>query len=202
MHRSLVVIEDFYNNPLDVRAAALSLGFPEHRGPRTFPGRNGAGSLATPELDQVVSTMVGEPLRAASGGAFHGVVRATLAGEESRYLVHVDPSHLWWVGVCYLTLPQHCQGGTTFYRHRGLKSDRTPTQEAELAALGVGSIAELLARDGPDAAAWESLMTIPMRFNRAIFYRPWLWHSAEAGFGASPEEGRLVQVFAFQQAGG
>ncbi|GAB5468669.1 MAG: hypothetical protein Kilf2KO_16990 [Rhodospirillales bacterium] len=200
MHKSLIVVEDFYNNPLEVRAAALSLGFPEHQGPRTFPGRNSAGPLVTGELDQVVSALLGEPLRATpAGGSFHGYCRATLAGEEGRYRVHVDPSALWWVGVCYLTLPEHCQGGTSFYRHKALGLDRTPTQQAEIEAVGVPGVAELLARDGTQAEAWEELMTLPMRFNRAIFYRPWLWHSAGPGFGTTPEDGRLIQVFAFQQ---
>ncbi len=201
MHRSLVVVEDFYNNPLEVRSAALSLGFPEHRGPRTFPGRNSAGPVVSPALDQAVSAIVGEPLRGhPAETSFHGYCRATLEGEESRYLVHVDPSNLWWVGVCYLSLPEHCRGGTTFYRHRALGLDRTPTRQEEIAALGLPGVAELLARDGRDPTAWEELMTVPMRFNRAIFYRPWLWHSAGPGFGDSVENGRMVQVFSFLSA--
>jgi len=197
------MVEDFYANPLEVRQAALSLGFPEHQGPRTFPGRNSAGPLLMPQLDEAVSTILGEPLRAQTlGTSFHGFCRSTLAGEEGRYLVHVDPSSLWWVGVCYLTLPEDCSGGTTFYRHRGLGLDRTPTRQEEIEAVGVPGVAELLARDGRDPAAWEELMTIPMRFNRAIFYRPWLWHSAGPGFGDQPENGRMVQVFSFLSAAG
>lgn len=201
MHKSLVVVEDFYTNPMEVRSAALSLGFPEHRGPRTFPGRNSAQPLLIPDLDRAISGLVGEPLRAQdTATSFHGYCRSTLAGEESRYLVHVDPSNLVWVGVCYLSLPEDCSGGTTFYRHRGLGLDRTPTQQAEIEAVGVPGIAELLARDGRDPKAWEELMTVPMRFNRAIFYRPWLWHSAGPGFGDRAENGRMVQVFSFVSA--
>ena len=36
-----------------------------------------------------------------------------------------------------------------------------------------------------------------MRFNRAIFYRPWLWHSAGPGFGQDPRDARLVQLLSF-----
>ncbi len=201
MHKSLVVVEDFYNNPMEVRAAALAGGFPEHQGPRTFPGRNSAQPLVNPELDRAISAIVGEPLRGhPAPTSFHGFCRSTLAGDESRYLVHVDPSNLWWVGVCYLSLPEDCSGGTTFYRHRSLGLDRTPTQQAEIEAVGVSSVAELLARDGRSLGAWEELMTVPMRFNRAIFYRPWLWHSAGPGFGDRVENGRMVQVFSFLSA--
>lgn len=201
MHKSVIVVEDFYANPLEVREAALAAGFPEHRGPRTFPGRNSAQPILVPQLDQAVSTLLGEALHGKSvGGSFHGYCRSTLAGEEGRYLVHADPSSLWWVGVCYLTLPEHCQGGTTFFRHRGLGLDRTPTRQEEIEAVGCAGVAELLARDGGDPAAWETLMTLPMRFNRAVFYRPWLWHTAGPGFGDAPENGRLVQVFSFERA--
>ncbi len=202
MHKSLVVVEDFYADPIQVREAALAIGFPEHRGPRTFPGRNSAEAARSADLDRMVSAVVGEPLAGhGAGTSFHCHFRSTLEGEEGRYLVHADPSALWWVGVCYLSLPQHCRGGTAFYRHKGLGLDRTPTRQAEIDAVGAPGVAELLARDGPDAEAWEELMTVPMRFNRAIFYRPWLWHSAGPGFGSTPEDGRLIQVFSFVRAG-
>ena len=132
-------------------------------------------------------------------GAFHGCFRITLAGEESRYQVHVDPSSLTWVGVLYMNLPEQCQGGTDFFRHRALESDRTVSVET-LNKHGYPDLATLLQRDANDAEKWAHLMTLPMRFNRLILYRPWLWHSATAGFGKSDAEGRLVQVFSFQAA--
>ena len=43
-------------------------------------------------------------------------------------------------------------------------------------------------------------MTVPMRFNRLVLIRPWLWHTAGASFGSSLEDGRLVQLFFFKPA--
>lgn len=37
-------------------------------------------------------------------------------------------------------------------------------------------------------------MTVPMRFNRLVLLRPWLWHTASPGFGDSMETGRLVYL--------
>lgn len=199
MYRSLVIVDDFYNDPLPLRRAALALDYPEVAGPRTFPGRTSARPILPQGFDQAIAGLVGERLvPPASANAFHGHFRLTQAGESGRYHVHVDPSGLAWVGVIYLSLPEHCAGGTAFFRHRALGLDRTPTQQAELERVGVPSIPALLQRDGPDAAAWEHLMTVPMRFNRAIFYRPWLWHSAGPGFGARPEEARLIQLVALR----
>jgi len=201
MHRSVLIVDDFYPDPYAIRQRGEAVGFPPHEGPRTFPGRNSAEPFRPRDLQNVVSQLLGEPLIASpASGSYHGYFRLTLAGEESRYRVHVDPSSLWWVGVVYLTLPEHCQGGTTLYRHRALGLDRTPTEQAALDRLGVASIAELLARDGPHAEPWEAIMTLPMRFNRAVFYRPWMWHSAEPGFGTGFADGRLIQLVAFNRA--
>lgn len=199
MYRSFLIVDDFYVEPQRLRADALALDYPEPTGPRTFPGRTSSRALAPQGFDQVASSLLGERVEAHDApGSFHLHFRVTLAGEEGRYHVHVDPSGLAWVGVIYLTLPEHCRGGTAFYRHRALGQDRTPHRPEELQALGVSSIAELLRRDGPDEGAWEHLMTVPMRYNRAIFYRPWLWHSAGPAFGDRPENGRLIQLMSFR----
>jgi len=199
MYRSVIIVDDFYDRPDQVRRAAVSLAYPPHAGPLTFPGRNSQQKIEPPGLTQAISGIVGEALTPAKGaGAFHCFFRVTLAGEPSRYKVHVDPNRLAWVGVVYLSKPEDCQGGTAFFRHRGLASDRTPTSAAELEALGVSSIAEVLQRDGNDDSAWEEVMTLPMRYNRAVLYRPWLWHSAGPAFGKTPEDGRLIQLLAFE----
>ena len=40
-------------------------------------------------------------------------------------------------------------------------------------------------------------MTVPMRFNRLVLLRPWLWHTSGLGFGDSIENGRLVYLMFF-----
>lgn len=198
MYRSFVVVDDFYPDPHAVRRAALKLDYPEVQGTRTFPGRTSAGRIEPPQFDAVASQLVGERIEGLRRpSAYHCHFRITLAGETGRYLAHVDPSGLAWVGVVYLSLPEHCEGGTVFFRHKALGLDRTPHEQEALTRLGVGSIAELLQRDGPDPDAWEETMSLAMRFNRAVFYRPWLWHSAGPGFGHSPEDSRLVQLLSF-----
>lgn len=51
--------------------------------------------------------------------------------------------------------------------------------------------------DTNDPEKWEKVMTIPMRFNRLVLFRPWYWHNAGAGFGTTAENGRLVQLYFF-----
>ncbi len=199
MYRSLLIVDDFYAEPLKVRQDALALGYPEVIGVRTFPGRNSDRPLVPQGFDQVIASLVGERIvSTTAAGAFHCHFRLTQAGESGRYHVHVDPSGLAWVGVIYLSLPADCAGGTSFYRHKALGLDRTPHERAQIEAVGVASVPALLQRDGPDLDAWEQLMTVPMRFNRAILYRPWLWHSAGPGFGDRPENARLIQLLSYR----
>ncbi len=199
MYQSLIVIDEFYPNPGEVRQSALGCEYPEMSGPPTFPGRNSRQKFLPPGLDQAVSQVLGTPVTGGSDGeSTHGKFRITLAGGASRYLVHADPTLLDWVGVMYLNPPEQCRGGTAFFRHKGLNSDRTPMSQEELAAYGPASVGALLRQDGNDSDKWQHLMTVPMRFNRLILYRPWLWHSAGEAFGASLEDGRLIQLVAFQ----
>ncbi|MHA1599465.1 MAG: DUF6445 family protein [Alphaproteobacteria bacterium] len=202
MYQSLIVIDDFYPDPHEVRRMALASDYPEVSGQRTYPGRNSTTAFTPPGLADAVSRVVGEPLEGIDDGmSSHGRFRITLAGETGRYRVHVDPTALTWVGVVYLNASEHCRGGTEFYRHRGLKSDRTPLSRDELTAYGQPSIAALLQAEGNDESRWEYLMTMPMRFNRLALYRPWLWHSAGAPFGDCLENGRLVQLVSFRAVG-
>ena len=199
MYNSLLIVDDFYDRPEQVRARALATVYEDPPQQLTYPGRNSLQALVPPGLDQLISRLVNEPVRASTGpGNFHCHFRITLAGEPSRYLVHVDPSFLTWVGLIYLSKPEDCQGGTTLFRHRTLNSDRTPRTEAGLRQIGVENVRDLLARDGNDPSCWEALMTLPMRYNRMVLYRPWLWHSAGEPFGRSLEDGRLIQLLAFE----
>lgn len=199
MHQSLVIVDDFYDDPQRVREAALGCDYPESPGPLTYPGRNSRQQYLPPGLDEAVSHAVSEPLIGDAGeGSTHGKFRVTLAADKSRYMVHVDPNVMHWVGVVYLNLPEQCTGGTTFYRHRELNSDRNPVSQAELNGCGLPDVASLLRRDGNDPEKWEHLMTVPMRFNRLVLYRPWVWHASGAAFGDCLETGRLIQLVFFQ----
>jgi hypothetical protein len=132
----------------------------------------------------------------------HGHARITLAADEDqgRYRVHVDPFRVW-SGILYLTPDPLCRGGTEFFRHRRTSSDRAPISEDELPRYGLTSFQDIddkiLIPDSKNADAWEPIMTVPMRFNRLLLLRPWLWHTAGPGFGTRPEDGRLVVLFFF-----
>ena len=201
MPLSFLVIDDFYTDPHAIRQTALSLDFPAPKAPPNFPGRNSRQKLLVKGIDEIVSDLLNEPLVGSTRDA-HGHCRISLAADDAkrRYYVHIDPT-ADWSGILYLSLPEHCRGGTEFYRHKELDTDRAPIYEREFKAMGATSWTEasdkIIQRDSNDLSKWEHLMTIPMRFNRLVLLRPWLWHTAGPSFGDSLENGRLVQLFFF-----
>ena len=60
----------------------------------------------------------------------------------------------------------------------------------------------IIEQDSLDDSKWERNMSVPMRFNRLILLRPWLWHTAGPAFGDRPENARLVFLLFYGAAAG
>ena len=192
MQSSVIVVDDFLPKPDLVRQRALQLDYPQQHG--MFPGRNSQQRLELPGLTEAVSAIVREPLTPAPPSQSHAKCRVTLTKDEGLGRVHIDISY--WSGILYLSAPQDCFGGTEFFRHKATSTDRFPVTQEELAATGYSSFeqarSELIDRDGTNEDAWEPIMNVPMRYNRLLLLRPWLWHTAGPGFGERIDNGRLV----------
>jgi hypothetical protein len=199
MPTSLIVVDDFMLDAHAVRDAALRLTYPDLQG--AFPGRNSLQRLTIDGLEEQVSRIVGEPLVPISPLQSHAKCRITLAADVGRAKVHIDQA--FWSGILYLSRPEDCRGGTEFFRHRRTNTDRAPVSVEELNAMGYATMdelhADIIERDSVDDAAWEMTMQVPMRFNRLVLLRPWLWHTAGEAFGDSMENGRLVYLMFFGQ---
>ncbi len=196
MPLSFLIVDDFLENAAELRALALTLDYPAPPAAETYyPGRNSANRVVVEAVDQAVGKLLGERLKPSLGNA-HGRFRVALAGDEGRGGVHVDKCD--WSGVLYLSRPEDCRGGTTFFRHKATGTERAPITRDELAAAGLGSNAELWDRliipDTNRSERWEAVMTAPMRFNRLILFKPWLWHNAGPSFGDRLETCRLVYL--------
>lgn len=193
MYTTFLVIDDFLDAIDDVRARALRLEYPKLEEKTYFPGRNSANSVTFEGMDELIGRMVGERLVPSPGNS-HGKFRVSLDGDEGKGGVHIDKCQ--WSGILYLTKDEHCQGGTDFYRHKELNSDRAPLNQADLQKMGVESFEsfwnDYLLKDGTDESKWELTTHIPMKYNRLVLFRPWLFHNAGDSFGDSIETGRLI----------
>jgi hypothetical protein len=201
MRISYLIIDDFYDDPHAVRAAALHTDYARFEDQQNYPGDNSAEAFEMEGLNDFVSRLVHEPV-VGTPGTSHGRFRIATAGAESRarLTMHVD-GNCYWSGIVYLSLPEHCRGGTEFYRHKELDTDRAPIYDSEVVQYGARSCArftrDLIKRDSNDPSKWEHVMTVPMRFNRCVLFRPWFWHTSGESFGDQGENARLIQVFFF-----
>lgn len=194
---AVFVIDDFLRNPDEVRAQALGMDYAVQG---RYPGLNSVQKLRIEGLDQVISQLVREPVRAPWTDDFsHGSCRVALASDDQQARIHIDQSH--WSGILYLSRPEDCRGGTEFFRHKRTNTDRVPMDEKSLNEAGYSSYKELqhdiLDKDALDRSKWELTMTVPMRFNRLVLLQPNYWHTAGPGFGDSLENGRLIYLMFF-----
>lgn len=149
-------------------------------------------------MDERVSNIIKAPVKAAPNTS-HGHCRITLKGDKGRSGIHIDPA--FYSGILYLSLPEHCKGGTEFFSHKRTGLERVPTDPLGIAKSGYDNINTLIEdvvnKDTNHPAKWSKVMTIPMRFNRLILFSPWLFHNSGAAFGTSAENGRLVNLMFF-----
>ncbi len=204
MMLSYMIIDDFLPDPYDVRERARKLTYPSSPPGTPYPGRTSVERLLWPNSDQMFSQMLGEPLRQRVGTA-HGQFRTSVTGDPRNADIHIDVA-IVWAGVLFLTLPEYCQGGTEFFRHKRYKTDRAPLDGEDLKQYGdLGTtrndvMNQLIGVEGKERDNWEVTMTIPMRFNRMILFRSFLWHTAGESFGTNFDDCRLVQLFFWESA--
>lgn len=212
--RSLLVIDDFLEDPLAYRERALALKYID-RTPDAGVNSPGTQTDAQPcdEIMQRIADALDRDIKwdSLDNGAF----RISPASARARCDIHVDGdgAENVYAAVLYLSLPEHCRGGTGFWRHRGTGWERRPSK-AELAASDYAAFLDFERRWVPTdrlrvfsemqagrAAAWECVLHVPLRFNRLIVYRGDFFHAITELFGDCPRNSRLVQLFYFEGTG-
>jgi hypothetical protein len=119
MTRQLIVVDDFYSNPEEVRKQALQMSFGSTG---YFPGRRTAPYM-TPGVQATLETLVGS--RMTRWTNFHGSFQYTLENHTSW--VHFDEAH--WSALVYLTPDAPLNSGTRFYQHIETRLTEMPTEK-------------------------------------------------------------------------
>ena len=203
MRQNIIIVDDFYDNPQEVRDRALSVEYPEPEGGYTYPGKNSKGSYYNDEVHGAFEKLVKGGLIPADQ---NGYFRISLDGVKHKQDVHVDPG--WdWGGVLYMNTPEQCidEGGTSFWKHNSLHWEQCPRTAEESQYYSYPTYKEAwnttVYGSGLDRSQWTRYMLCPMKYNRLVLFRTHLWHSHNYNFGDSMENGRLVQLFFFKEKG-
>jgi hypothetical protein len=205
MRRSIIIIDDFHENPQEVRDYAISATYSTEES-STYPGKNATTGFQEDLLKSKIETILQRPIKPSNPfGYFRYSWETSDQENEKLQKVHVDNG--WeWGGVCYLSTPEQLKAnpdsGTLFARHKALKIDATPRTAEEAEIFGYTHYDELrqsiIYGDGLDLNKWETYAKISPKFNRLVLFRSWMYHSHFINFGPKdPAQSRLVQLFFF-----
>ena len=201
MFQTMIMIDDFYEDPLKLREVALGTTYPEPDPGAYYPGKNSKNFVLPPNTNEMFSFILREKVAGMRDQA-HGHFRYSLASSQRPAEVHIDPGASW-AGVISLTLDKDCQGGTEFFPHKRFGTHGAPLTDQEAKKIyGIKTrrevVRQIIYDDGHHLDRWDHVMTLPMRFNRCVLFRPWLWHTSGVDFGDTMENGRLVQLLFFE----
>lgn len=197
MRQSFVILDDVIPGIDQLRDLALKQSYPPAPDTAYYPGRNSEQHFEIKGLHEQIEQVLGERLVPTRGASCHRF-RRTLES-EAKMTVHTDVCH--WSAVLYLNLPEQCQGGTDFFRHKKSGLDQPPISEKELSQTGFSDPNDFLRKDtvpnahNPDA--WEHAMQLPMKYNRLVLFRPRFFHDAGQPFGSDLQSARLIYTMFF-----
>lgn len=172
---NIIVIDNFYKNPLEVRNFALN---EEYNVSGNYPGHR-TRSFANKELKETIEKFVSpnkltdfpmEP--SAYNGSFQ------YATSRQRSWIHIDP-HNNWGGVLFLTPDAPVNSGTAFYR------------------LKKGYLEQDVSKYSQDLSKWELVDQVGNVFNRLVLFNSKRYHMSMDYFGTELSDSRLFQVFFF-----
>lgn len=199
---SLIVVDDFYEDPSAIRAEALRQTWVRKPG-ATYPGREAIVDRDWTPQWQRLRSYIEEPVDAPCPKPEpfpQGKFRLAMAADEPMRIdrVHVDRQR--WSGVVYLSLDRDCREGLALYRHRPTGSttwDERWFQEhyGHLYALPPSRFREGVLAFFRDPDQFERIGVIPMAYNRAILLMAQVFHGTGVAFGDTEETGRLTQHF-------
>ena len=178
MRANIVVIDDFYSNPDDVRDFALSQPFDQTG---NYPGSRTKTHLndGTKDLIQKILMPLGGKVTGWNDtDGLTGSFQVTTSLDRSW--IHTDPYNTW-AGVLYLTPDAPLSSGTSLYQ---LKKTGSMVEDGT-DLTGVTQ----------DMTKWDKVDTIGNKYNRLAMYRGDIYHMSQDYFGNTPENGRLFQLF-------
>jgi hypothetical protein len=190
----LIVIDNFYNNPMETRNFVLAQDF-SVKG--NYPG-NRTISYATPDLKNIIQKYVlsfggritdfpmPDADKSNADKIYNGAFQYTTSRDRSW--IHTDS---WnnWAGVLFLTPDAPLNSGTAFYKFH----DESMNEEDSK----ILDSRKEVDRFSQDFTKWELIDKVGNVFNRLVLFNSKRFHMSMDYFGDSKENGRLFQVFFF-----
>jgi len=182
---NLIVVDNFYENPYEVRNFALSQEFNEDN---YYPGKR-TKSFANIEIKQIFENILGK-----NSGKIIDFFENTnncsfqYCTESDVTWVHSD-NHSNWAGVLYLTPNAPLKSGTNFYKSK--EHNIYNSIEQKNFDININK------QNGYDINNWELITSVGNIFNRLVLFNSKQYHASSEYFGNNINNSRLFQVFFF-----
>jgi Family of unknown function (DUF6445) len=197
---SMIVVDDFFRNPDEVRALALAQEYGSDL--QFYKGLRTHERFLWPHLREEFERLLGRPVTGWLGHGANGVFQQT--GNNDPLVWHHDSQG--FAAAAYLTPDASPGTGTSFWRDRTYGCRRKPTHPLESVRLGspeTVAAAEAVVYDPYNfvhAENWELVESVAGLYNRLVIWDASLIHSATSYsefFEGRLTETRLVQLFFF-----
>lgn len=187
-----MVVDDFFENPFELRNWALAKGFRDEISPADGVDYRGVCKdppwIFTHEAEIRLSYLMRSPARIEL--AFLRLAMKDV--NPTKTLVHLDPLYAQYLATVYLNPPGEFPfwSGTHIFRHAATQLETTPTTKDE---------AETWERDCNNLGAWQITGIAVQEWNRVVILPTNHFHAAMpiGGFGTVPQAGRMVFVAFF-----
>ena len=178
---SFLVVDNFYENPDEVRKFALSRTFHNH--PEYHKGRRTDECYRFAGLKERFEQLLGRKVTNWEKYGTNGCFQYCIAGDQ---LVYHHDSQLY-AGVLYLTPDAPPQTGTSLYRSKYTKKMKVPSTEHDM----------VFKNGFLDETEFELVDVIGNVYNRLILFDSHMIHAASKYFGTTKENSRFFQLFFF-----
>ena len=181
------IVDNFYDDPNEIRKFALEQEFDEGGFGKGFIGRRTKHQFLFPNLREKFEEIMGRKISAWQEHGMNGRFQIAWSGEPLVY--HCDSQK--WGGMLYLTPNAPYQCGTTLYAHKQTRA-RTYYEEGWDAAWS-----NIPGECHLDGTPWEPVDVLGNVYNRLVIFDASCIHSASEYFGTTKENARLWQMFFF-----
>ena len=182
-----VIVDNFYDNPDEVRKFAMEQEYVEGGLGRGFIGRRTVNPFLFPNLKERFEQILNRKIIKWEEYGMNGRFQMAWAGEPLVW--HCDSQT--YGGMLYLTPDAPYQCGTTLYAHKKTRARTYYDQGWDVEWGKEGGTTHL------DGTPWEPVDVLGNVYNRLVIFDGCCIHAASQYFGGDKNDCRLWQMFFF-----
>jgi len=193
LNPELIVIDNFYENPNEIRDFALSRRYAPHL--EYHKGQRTESKYIPDGIKETLESLLRMKITSWEDQGANGVFQFCTA--EDALVYHVDTQT--YAAVVYLTPNAPASCGTTFFRSRSTGLLHSPTDEdSERMGRSKEDLSfEIFKNNFYDKTDLEVVDVVGNVYNRLVIWDAKLIHAASEYFGDQKENSRLFHMFFF-----